>query len=140
MLVVQRSVLAADEGEVEYPADLLDEMRERFIIHGSRSPFNWALRLRAYGKKVRNSTTSLGYIQWSEDKESLSYKITELRMNGFKDFIRTEVELIQAQLEDLLLLHADECKEDTVPSFILRRLKDNPAENARSWSFLTRPA
>lgn len=63
MLVVQRSVLAADEGEVEHPADLLDEMRERFMIYGSRSPFNWALRLRVYGKKVRNSTTSLGYIQ-----------------------------------------------------------------------------
>ena len=40
MLVVQRSVLAADEGEVEHPADLLDEIRERFIIYRSRSPFN----------------------------------------------------------------------------------------------------
>ena len=60
-------------------------------------------------------------------------------MNSFKDFIRTEVELIQAQLEGLLLLYADECKEDTVPSFVLRRLKDNPAANARSWSFLVDP-
>lgn len=139
VLVVQRSVLAASEGEVEHPADLLDEMRERFMIHGSRSPFNWALRLRAYGKKVRNSTTSLGYIQWSEDKESLSYKTTELRMNGFKEFVQTQVELIQAQLEDLLLLHHDECREDTVPTFVLRRLKDDPSQNARSWSFLADP-
>ena len=35
MVVIQRAVLAAEEGEVDQPADLLDEMRERFMIHGS---------------------------------------------------------------------------------------------------------
>jgi hypothetical protein len=29
MLVVQRSVVAAEEGEVDHPSDMLDEMRER---------------------------------------------------------------------------------------------------------------
>ena len=62
MLVIQMSVNMAEEGKIEYPADVLDEMRERFLIYGSRSPFNWVLRLQAYGKKIRNSTTSLGYI------------------------------------------------------------------------------
>jgi len=52
MLVIQRSVRAAEDGEVDYPGDLLDEMRDRFLLHGTHSPFNWALRLRAYGKKV----------------------------------------------------------------------------------------
>jgi hypothetical protein len=34
MLVVQRAVSAADDGEVEHPSDLLDEMRERFMMRG----------------------------------------------------------------------------------------------------------
>jgi hypothetical protein len=32
MLVEQRSVVAAEESEVENPSDMLDEMRERFIV------------------------------------------------------------------------------------------------------------
>jgi hypothetical protein len=32
------------------------------MVQGSRSPFNWACRLRMYAKKVRDSTTCLGYI------------------------------------------------------------------------------
>jgi hypothetical protein len=67
MLVVQRAVSAADDGEVEHPSDLLDEMRERFMMRGSRTAFDWASRLRAYAKKVVSNTTSLSYITWSED-------------------------------------------------------------------------
>jgi hypothetical protein len=40
MLVVQRSVFAAEDGEVEHPSDMLDEMRERFIVRGSRTAFD----------------------------------------------------------------------------------------------------
>jgi hypothetical protein len=41
MLVVQRSVVAADEDEVMHPSDMLDEMRERFMVRGSRTAFDW---------------------------------------------------------------------------------------------------
>jgi hypothetical protein len=40
MLVVQRSVLAAEEGQVDHPSDMLDEMRERFIVRGSQTAFD----------------------------------------------------------------------------------------------------
>jgi hypothetical protein len=40
MLVVQRLVVAAEEGEVEHPLDMLDEMRERFMVQGSRTAFD----------------------------------------------------------------------------------------------------
>lgn len=40
ILVIQRSVLAAEEGEVEQRAGLLYAMRERFMMHGRRSPFS----------------------------------------------------------------------------------------------------
>lgn len=35
MLVIQMSVTMAEEGQIEHPADVLDEMRERFMIYGS---------------------------------------------------------------------------------------------------------
>jgi hypothetical protein len=40
MLIVQRAVSTTDAGEVEHPSDLLDEMRERFMMRGSRTAFN----------------------------------------------------------------------------------------------------
>jgi hypothetical protein len=40
MLVIQKAVLGAREVESIQPADLLDEMRLRFLINGVRSPFS----------------------------------------------------------------------------------------------------
>jgi hypothetical protein len=42
MLVIQKAVIGAREGEALEPTDLLDEMRARFLINGVRSPFSWA--------------------------------------------------------------------------------------------------
>jgi len=139
MLVVQSAVLAVEDGTCDDPGDRLDEMRERFLMHGSRSPFNWVLRLRAYGKKIRNSTTSLGYIHWSDDNETLYYKDLELRMKDLREFIRAQVELLQSQLEDLLLLHADEDRATVVPRFHARDLRDNAANTSNQWNFLRDP-
>jgi hypothetical protein len=67
MLVVQKAVIAARDSVVAQPADVLEEMRTRFLIHTTRSPFSWANRMRTYGKKVRDSTTCLGVISWLDD-------------------------------------------------------------------------
>jgi hypothetical protein len=40
MLVVQRAVVAKEEGEVEYLSNLLEDMRQRFLTRGSRTAFN----------------------------------------------------------------------------------------------------
>lgn len=87
MIVLQRAVVAAEEGEVEYASDIVDNMRERFMVRGSRSAFDWAYRLRAFAKAYLNSTTSLGYIIWSEDKETVKYKTLKLRMADFREFV-----------------------------------------------------
>jgi hypothetical protein len=62
MLVIQKAVTTTDKDCSVQPADILDEMRVRFMINGTRSPLSWASRLRLYGKKVRDLTTCLGYI------------------------------------------------------------------------------
>ncbi|EDN09165.1 predicted protein [Histoplasma mississippiense (nom. inval.)] len=50
----------AEDGQVEHPADALDAMRERFLLPGVAAPFGWVTRLRTFGKRVQNTTTSLG--------------------------------------------------------------------------------
>jgi hypothetical protein len=87
MLVIQRSVVAAEEGEVEHPSYMLDEMRERFIVRGSRIAFDWACRLRLYAKKVVSNTTSLSYIAWLEDRSSVTYKDTSFSIDALHKFI-----------------------------------------------------
>ena len=139
MLVIQRAVLAVEEGDADDPCDLLDSMRDRFLIHGSRSPFSWAQRLRTYGKRVRDSTTTLGYVMWSDDKETLTYKDMSLSIVAFKDFVSRQVRECQQKLEALFLLHEEESRDEIVPCFHLRDIKDNAAEGERGWNFLKDP-
>ncbi|KAF7174609.1 hypothetical protein CNMCM5623_008452 [Aspergillus felis] len=62
MLVALQAVHLTKAGVVSHPADALDEMREYFLLYGVHAPFGWITWLRTYGKKIQNSTTSLGYI------------------------------------------------------------------------------
>ncbi|OOO04500.1 hypothetical protein AFCA_000004 [Aspergillus flavus] len=139
MLVAERAVEMADHGEVGHPADALDEMRERFLLYGVRAPFGWITRLRTYGKKIQNTTTSLGYIYWSDDEQTLSYKELQLSMKGFRQFTATQVQLAQDELEQLFLLHPEEIREEMIPSLPLRELQDDPTNNQRGWNFLHDP-
>jgi hypothetical protein len=125
MLDVQRSVVSAEEGEVANPSDMLDEMRERFMVRGSRTAFDWAYRLRSYAKKVVSNTTSLRFIAWSEDGSSVTYKNTGFSMDALRKFIAVQVHKALRELERLLLLHPDEARDDIVPQFLLYRLQDN---------------
>jgi hypothetical protein len=43
MLVIQTAAMMSEDGEIEHPADALEDMRESFLMHGTRSPFNWVL-------------------------------------------------------------------------------------------------
>ncbi|GAB1213286.1 hypothetical protein ATERTT37_002435 [Aspergillus terreus] len=62
MLVAEQAVALAERGSVAYPTDALEDMRPRFLLFRVQAPFGWIARLRTYGKKIQNSTTSLGYI------------------------------------------------------------------------------
>jgi hypothetical protein len=136
MLVVQRSVVAAEEGEVEHPSYILDKMRERFMVQGSRTAFDWACRLRSYTKKVVSNTTSLGYIAWSEDGSSVAYKDTGFSIDALHKFIAVQVGKAQQELEDLLLLHPDEARDNIVPQVHLHHLQDNHSNGQKGWNFL----
>jgi hypothetical protein len=132
MLVIEKAIRAADAGDAAQPADLLDDMRERFMIHGTRSPFNWASRLRMYGKRIRDSSTCLGYISWSDDLQSVSYKdVRDLDMEAFRGFIRGQITKAQSLLEELLLMHPDETREHLDVPLRMHHLVDNAVESRR---------
>ena len=87
---------------------------------------------RSSGKRIRDSITTLAYIQWSEDGQTVFYRNMELAFSGF---IRAEVEQTQALLENLFLLSHDEQRSDVVPVVALHRLRDNPAVTESGWAF-----
>lgn len=126
LLVLRQAIAAKEAGECEHPAQALEEMQERFMVYNTRSPMNWIQKLRTYGKKIRDATTDLGFIVWSDDGERLSYLGLELGMAQLRRFMRKQLDLAQAQLEEILLLHPNEGREGVVPALCLADLKDNP--------------
>lgn len=136
LLVAEYSVLAVQQDKADYPATVLEEMQRRFIVEGTRSPVCWALKLRAYGKAIKDTTTSIGHIAWSDDNETLMYKDSRLTMAGLRQLVQTELEMTRDQLAELLLVHPDEDREAVVPFISLRSLLDNPSESTPGWSFI----
>lgn len=136
LLVLQKAVLLAESGDCTDPIEPLDEMRERFMTVDNCSPISWCISLRSFGKKIRDSITSIGYVQWSEDGQTLSYCNIELQVPQFKDFVAQKVQQAQQQLESLFLLGPDEARVDIVPRVSLYKLRDNPAVTTFGWNFL----
>lgn len=136
MLVIQRAVVAAEDRDVEYPADMLDDLRKRFLVQGSRSPFDWAYKQRQIARRIASNTTGTGFIIWTEDSQRVAYHEISLTMGDLRDFIATQVNLAQRDLNELLMLHPDERRCEVIPLLRLYKLEDNHANNQGSWSFL----
>jgi hypothetical protein len=85
LLVIQRAVLAVEEGIVDKPSSILNKMRERFLIHGYATPIGWALQLHTYGKKIwmRQTAVLPGHVDWLDDGSNLSYQGQGINMVDF---------------------------------------------------------
>jgi hypothetical protein len=57
-------------------------------------------------------------------------------MDSFRGLVRSLVARAQRDLEDLLLLHPEERREDVVPTVTLHRLTDDHSNSQKGWSFL----
>ena len=60
-------------------------------------------------------------------------------MDGFREFVQDQVAAAQGQLEELLLIHPDEDREDLDIRFHMHRIVDNAIENRDGWNFLQHP-
>ena len=58
-----------------------------------------------------------------------------MNMADLKKFVAVQVTLAQAELERLFLICSDEKREDVIPAFELRNLRDDPTKSANGWSF-----
>jgi len=135
LLVLQKAVMMAEDGLAQDPLDPLDEIRERFMTLNNTTPFTWALHMRSYGKQIRDSTTSLGYMRWSEDAQTIHYRDLELSITSFRQFVLEQVHKAQRQLETLFLLGRDEERAEVVPRVALHRIHDNPTVVIQGWNF-----
>lgn len=139
LLVLRQAIAAKEAGECEHPAQALEEMQERFMVYNTRSPMNWIQKLRTYGKRIRDTTTGLGHISWSDDKEELAYKELKLTMTGFKGFVLQQIKFAGEQLRSLLYMQLEEDTIAHLPELDLKRLKDNAAVKTPGWNFLCDP-
>jgi hypothetical protein len=136
MLVLEKAVREVESGMVENALDPLDDMRERFMTINNCTPFSWAVSTRSFGKKIRDSVTSLGYIQWSEDEQTVFYKDVELRVGAFREFVAVQMKKAQGLLASLFMLGPEEKREDVIPTISLHRIRDNPTVTESGWNFL----
>jgi hypothetical protein len=60
-------------------------------------------------------------------------------MSQLRYFIRFQLNRAQGQLEEILLVHPTETREQVVPPIALKDLKDNPAIIEPGWNFLQDP-
>jgi hypothetical protein len=104
LLVVQHAVIESKAGRAQFPDELVSELWDRFMVYGSDFPINWILNLRAYGAKLRDNTTSSGFIYWSDDGQKPSYKSLEFTMNSLKWFLHDQIEEACQVFHDMLLL------------------------------------
>lgn len=101
MLVLQKAVQVEETGRGGYAFDLLDEMKERFMTVDNRTPLSWAVSLRSFGKHISDAVTSFGYIQWSEDEQTIFYKALELKVDDCRSFVPEQVRQVQTILKEL---------------------------------------
>jgi hypothetical protein len=140
MLVMQRSVVAMDDGEITSPSEILHHMHSRLLTGLSPSPLGWAIWLRAYGKKMKNAMTVAGHIRWSEDGSQVWYKeSTSIRMEHFKAFIHSQVGKAWEQLDDLMIPEPGEPMKVVRPDLSLRDLKDDTMNREPGWNFIHSP-
>ena len=141
LLVVQHAVVEKKAGRTQFPNELVSELQDRFMVYGSNSPINWILNLRAYGAKLRDNSTSFGFIYWSDDGQKLSYKSLEFTMNNLRWFLHDQVEEACESLHELLLLPKGnkETRAQRLPQLHLFSLKDDPTVHQANYSFLRDP-
>lgn len=132
LIVIQHSVFMKDTGQISHAADALRVVRDPWLMRNSATPFAFILTIRGYGRRIRNNTTSAGFISWSNDFSQLAYKDIQLRIPAVRCFLQCEMAMLQTDLSELLLSPSLQKR----PWFELDQLKDNPANSKTNWSFL----
>jgi hypothetical protein len=110
----------------------LQDVRQKYTVLGSQSPFEELFSLLAYGKAIAGSETPPFLLRWSDDGQSISHgDLITLSMGSFRT-------LPQVLLEEAGRLCA-ELMYDWQPSLDLTSIKDDLTNTTHGFSFVTHP-
>ncbi|KAK0247289.1 hypothetical protein LTR01_008816 [Friedmanniomyces endolithicus] len=139
LLVLHKAIVEVEEGSAPDSLEAHDTMRLRFMTLNNPTPFAWALQLRGPGKQIRDSTTSIGYVRWSDDADILTYSRIRISTDGFREWVSQQVCKAQELFEQPLFLGPDDDRRDVVPPLSTSQLSDNPTVTSPGWNFLQDP-
>ena len=88
--------------------ELLEQVHTRFLVVGTATPMDWALRLRLYGRGIGTKTTAVGCINWIG--ETVIYRETELSISDFRQLVHKLSEETRSILLNQLLFVDDSGK------------------------------
>lgn len=132
MLTVQYCLEKEEKKLEESCRELLEKLHMRFLVVGTATPMDWALRLRLYGRAVEVKTTAVGNINWVGEK--VIYREIELSMSDFRGLVHKLCEQTRDILiKDLLFM---EGAEGDLPRYSWLELKDNAAKDEPGWYFV----
>ena len=137
LLTIRASVFGYQHKHYTTPGEYLRTFRRKWLLKNRPTPFARILQLRAWGRRIRNCTTSIGIIRWADDGNSLHCKNLYLEIPAFQRFLRDQLDSMAQVIQALCLLGKDQVHQ--LPSIDLARLEDNPAETKPGWSFLKEP-
>jgi len=116
----------------------LETLVNRFLIRGSRSPFEWMLDLRSYGLKIARNTTSSGYINW--EGETIIYRTLSFSIANFREFVHGLISSTRALLfQDILFENSISTAKSPlrkIPDISWRQIYDNPLDSTPFSNFL----
>ncbi|KAG7408489.1 hypothetical protein Forpe1208_v012076 [Fusarium oxysporum f. sp. rapae] len=110
----------------------LQNVRQKYTVLGSQSPFEELFSLLSYGKAISCSETPPFLLGWSDDGQSVSHgDLVTISMGSFR-------QLPQALLGEAGRLCA-ELMYDWQPSLDLTSIKDDLTNTTHGFSFVTHP-
>ncbi|KAH7199222.1 hypothetical protein BKA60DRAFT_470242 [Fusarium oxysporum] len=110
----------------------LQDVRQKYTVLGSQSPFEELFSLLAYGKAIASSETPPFLLRWSDDGQSVSHgDLLTISMGSFR-------QLPQALLGEASRLCA-ELMYDWQPPLDLTSIKDDLTNTTHGFSFVTHP-
>ena len=124
MNIIWATIKLYKQAKTPDPGAFLRSFRQKWLLLGGYTPFNYFLMLRNYAKRYRHNCTAIKTIVWGDTMLNLSLKGIKFDIPQFRRFLRTEIDLLKGELTSLSFV--DPQKGKFLSPIDLDRLSDNP--------------
>jgi len=142
LFVILRAEQKTKTGRDSRFGERIEEMRTKFLVFDSKTPMDWMLTVRNFGRSLNSERTWDGNIVWSPDCKTITCKDFKFSISDFSKFASVTLlekargSLANLLLAKLLLLGDGETLKKDAPDPKLHALEDLPQESEAGWSFL----